>query len=152
MLGPTLGGSRVLTISNQCIDSNDFQDRRLTGSGRYHIANTLAKKRLSQRRRKRNRSLGRIGFVFSDNAIRLFSAIVPDNRHGMAKANLVVVLRLRCHVGCAVPCAPVTKIPRCPRYRRSVAGTLRRSQSFLSVSDLALNLGQSFACHVVQVG
>jgi hypothetical protein len=37
------------------------------------------------------------------------------------------------------------EIPRCPRYCWSVAGTLRRSQGFLSVSDLGINLGQSFA-------
>ncbi len=36
-----------------------------------------------------------VGFIFTDDAVGLFSPIVADDRHGMAETHLGVVVRLR---------------------------------------------------------
>ena len=97
----------------------------------------------------RQRSVRRIGFVFTDDPKRLLAAVVADDRHRAAKTDLRGVIRVRHDASRRTPGAPVAQVAGRLRHRGAIPRRLRGGMRRLRRSDRRLDLREAFRGDVV---
>lgn len=133
------------------LTATDRDDLGFAVPGRHCVAYLFPEQCARQRRSMRQRSLRGIGLVFTDNAKRLFTAIIADDRNRAAKPDLRRIGDVRYDASRRTPGTPITQLAGRLSHRGAIIRRLRDAMRSLRCRNRRFNLRKTFRGHIVRM-